>query len=353
MERSPLLKAASSEIDARRGERRSAGAIDPLELEAVPAGTFNDAPIIVTQTLDVLGQRSARSDVAQAQVVAQSAELDAATLSLRRAVSLAYIGLQAAIAGEMHARQSLEIRDSVYQIAGQRYDLGDVPEVHVWRTEIARDRAQNEVTSAATATSIAGARLATAIGRPDASLRPNEGLSLGEWPGYDLAELRDLAIESRPDLAALRAGAAAGRAAVAVARRERRPDLAVQYRTGKREGSSGTQIGLGLSMPLVDWGQISGSVKAARATVASQEQTLAQAELDAGLEVEEAYRQALSTREIAESYSERIGARAERLAEVFQMSYERGGSTLLEVIDAEETLTETQMSRVQATADHR
>ena len=156
-----------------------------------------------------------------------------------------------------------------------------------------------------------------------------------------------------PDLAALRAGAAAGRAAVAVARRERRPDLAVQYRTGKREGSSGTQIGLGLSMPLVDWGQISGSVKAARATVASQEQTLAQAELDAGLEVEEAYRQALSTREIAESYSERIGARAERLAEVFQMSYERGGSTLLEVIDAEETLTETQMSRVQATADHR
>jgi len=55
---------------------------------------------------------------------------------------------------------------------------------------------------------------------------------------------------------------------------------------------------------------------------------------------------------VADAYSTTIAARAQSLAELLQLSYERGGSTLLEVIDAERTLTETQLEHVRATAQY-
>ncbi len=350
-----VIKAALSGRDVEQAELRAARAPTPMELLAVPAGTFNDSPIIVTQQLDLLGKRRTASRVSQAQLRAAGHHVEATRLDVARDTRLAYTGLQEALDLLELMQRSHELREALRRLAEGRFELGDVARVDVDRLEIERDRAREDVTRAQAEADVRRARLNSLMGRdPNSLTLPSETLSLGSRPTWDSDALAAAALRSRPDLKTARALLGAREASLRAARASRLPDFEVQLRTGTRVGSpAGTQIGLGLTMPVVDWGQRSGATRAARASIAEKEAQVAELERVVRLELVTACRSLVADYDVAVAYSESIATRAETVAELLQLSYERGGSTLLEVIDAERTLTATQVARARATAAYR
>ncbi|MBM3473396.1 MAG: TolC family protein [Armatimonadetes bacterium] len=353
VEHSPAVAAASGARDAKAGELRTAGSLPPLELLVVPAGTFNDSPIIASQRLDLLGKRGRAARVAREEVAVATLEIETVRTHATHEARLAYIALQEAIAEHELAQQSLELREALRRLAEQRFELGDVARVHVDRAEIERDRAREEVTKLSAEVDVRRAALNSLLGRdPGETATLPVVLALGPELTYEIDALRTQALDRRPDVLAARAGIRAGEAGIRLARGARLPDFEVQFRAGDRVGSSGTQIGLGVSLPLIDWGQASGATRAARANADQRRAELAELERVAVLEVVSALRTLQADRQVADAYSTTIATRAQSLAELLQLSYERGGSTLLEVIDAERTLTETQLEHVRATAQY-
>ena len=355
LESSPVVQAALHGQDIESGDVRATRAQDPMELLAVPAGTFNDSPVIVTQKLDLLGKRRTAARVFEAQLRAAGHHIEATRLQVARETRLAYVGLQEAI--ELHGlmEQSYELREVLCRLAERRYELGDVPRIDVDRLEIERDRAREEVTRAEAEVDVRRAHLNSLMGRDvDAQTMPADALSLGPRPEWEPTELAASALGARPDLKTAQAVLSARQASLRATRSSRLPDFEVQFRTGTRVGSpAGTEIGLGLSVPLVDWGQRSGATRAAKAGIAQQKAHVAELERLVALELATACRNLVADYDIAVAYSENIAARAEAVAELLQASYERGGSTLLEAIDAEHTLTATQVARTEAIAAYR
>lgn len=371
----PRVGAARQGVVARRGSLRSARSLPPPQLLATAVGTFNDNPLILSQSFDVIAKRDARSRSAHLETEAAAFRLQATQSEVEYDVAVAYAELQEAVELLKFVEQSTELLQSLRTIAQRRFDLGDVPRVHVTRTEIELDRVEQEMKRATAQSYVKRVALNAVMGcDPSTPVMPSDPLMLEAAPNwlaefigsllggpsrlasdssFDLQRLRETAMAIRPQLQSARSLLRARQADVTVARAARFPDLVFQARTGTRIGSAGSQLGFGLSLPLFDWGSLSGEITSAKARAAEQAAVLSGAQLEASAEVESALHRLLAARSVAEGYVERIVPHTESLATTMRLSYEQGGSTLLEVIDAQRTLAAAQAERVRALTDYK
>ena len=170
-----------------------------------------------------------------------------------------------------------------------------------------------------------------------------------------LEELKELALKQRPEVLAAQSRLAAQRFAVKSAQAQRLPDFFVLTRFGESERAlsfTAPRLGIGITLPFLDFGRIRGEVKAAKAQVAEQEALLEQTKRVVLADVETAVKKLIAAQTVVERYRQHIIPSAEDLLKRVKEAYAEGGSTLLEIIEAQQTWRTVRKELVEAIANY-
>ena len=172
----PQPQIAAANYEAARARAQSARASLGPVLQIVPGigGNTNsrNEEIILSQPIDLFGQRRANRAVFDAQVRRAEAERDLATRSLVVSVKNAAADLFAAQEAESLGQTQLDIAGQFRDAAARRAQLGDVPPVQTQRAQLELDRAAIELDGARAARLSRRALLNQLIGQaPETPLR--------------------------------------------------------------------------------------------------------------------------------------------------------------------------------------
>ncbi|NLC55212.1 MAG: TolC family protein [Armatimonadetes bacterium] len=349
LEAHPELAAAAHDVAAAQAAVRGAGALPSPEVVVAPLGRVEDAQLSVTQPLALNGERAAGVRAARARLEASEWERRALRNEVVFRVRVAFYEVLAAQEERDAVAETVGILEQIHQAAQQSFALGNAPQTHVVRTRLEWTRAQQELQRAEGEVAARRAALNTAMGRPaETPVRPQGELPRPEGEP-DAARLRETALQQRPDLAAAEADVRAREALVGLARAERRPDLLLSAeRESLTEG--GGSLGVGITLPFLDWGRRRAAVREATAAVDASRARLAQRRNTVALEVEQALVRLRTAASTLRSFEESLLADAGQLAEMTRTGYQEGALSYLEVLDAQRALTETRRGAIQARA---
>ena len=234
-------------------------------------------------------------------------------------------------------------RDSVKK----QVDVGALPAQDLIKAETELARAESDVVRAETEVATRQIALNTLIGRAaNTPIVASELITFAPLPA-DQLRLQALATNRRPELAAAESRIVAARENVRLQRADYRPDLTVSLLQNTTVNSrdflnvQSTGVGVGLVFPLFDTGRIRGRVRQFEAVVREQEANRNQAVLSVLRDVGDAYARVKSTEILVRSYEQNILPRTQDLLNKAQFGYERGGTTLLEYLEAQRTYRNT------------
>lgn len=264
----PALEAAQAALDAARARARGQGR--PLynpELEV----DYEDAEVRtkqvgLAQTFDWSGKRSARADVAQAEVTAAEATYDIARKSLLTELLTGLAEHQARLDVFQLSKRRVELNYDFLGLAERRNRAGDLPKTQLLTARLALAEAKVNRTTAQG--DLAGARenLVAIVGEKRSLWPRMEGVPSQNPPPPDVARLEKL-----PELRFARSQAQTFRSRIQVARKNRVPDPTLGVRYGEEGATS--LLGLRLSIPLPIRNSFRAEVDAARADVIVAEQS--------------------------------------------------------------------------------
>ncbi len=344
---SPFLRAAGERVAAARGGLQSAGARPPLEVNIGASIGGEGASPVLTQVFETSGRRGPRTGVARNELAAAGREEEVTRLDLVRDVSRAYYDLA-------QAQQSVTLFTEVADIVRRTRDsvrkqveVGAIPAQDLVKAEAELARAESDVTRAQAQIETSRIVLNTFLGRPaEAALTASEPLAFAAVAA-DQATLVDQATRQRPEFGLAEARVGAARENVRLQRADYRPDLGVSLlqntnvNSGEFLNPRATGVGVGLVFPLFDTGRIRGRVRQAEATVREQENLRVQSRLVVLRDVGNAYAQVKATETLVTRYDQDILPRSQDLLSKAQFGYERGGTTLLEYLEAQRTYRNT------------
>ena len=167
----------------------------------------------------------------------------------------------------------------------------------------------------------------------------------------DMGKLRTVALEVRPDIRGRRATLSQREADLKLARAYRYPDVTIGagFAVQGPRGPDNPQMGiLNLGVPLPLFNRNQGGIVQAEVGLQS-----AQADLDRTVnqvenQVEVAYRNLLQSRRLVEAYLAGVLDDARSTFTIVERAYERGGATILDLLDAARTSRTIQQNFIEA-----
>jgi len=336
----PRLAAAAHDLTAAQAGARSARALSNPQLTFTPALTpgGSDEELLFQQPLELNGTRSARAGIAGAQLRQSRAE---AVVELRRVVfetQTAYFQFARAEELRQLAERLLQSAEELDRITGRQVEVGTRPGIDRTQTTIEVARARQQVTLAASRVTEAAGALNTLMGRA-----PSEAVGALE-PAHFLPLAGDRETLVRQALAArteIEAGEASREAALQEARLARaqgRPDLAPQLRGGNLlRGPSDTGIGLGITLPFLDYGSRRNRIRQAEETARAAAARTASAKAQIQRDVEAAHARYRAATEVLASYDRGILDQARKLVTASRTGFESGLTSIVGVLEAQRT----------------
>jgi outer membrane protein/adhesin transport system outer membrane protein len=282
-----------------------------------------------------------------ARLAAASASLSSTQASARQAraglisqVSSAYYDLVAAIQNSAVAERGVDVAQAHVELAMLRLRAGQIPRAELLQAQT--DLADRRVGAIAARNDVEldQNRLDATMNVPLGTVyAPTDGLG-GEIPAVDLQRLIATAKTQRGDLAAARLAVEAAERAVGAARAQRSPSVALSASEGNVQPVVTTgyhsqfTVGLDAVWKLFDDGYTDGRVAEARAAVSQAQLEVERLQVQAELEVRQAYLALDAAREQVEASKQLVVLAGEnrRLAEI---RYRGGVGTALELRDAE------------------
>jgi outer membrane protein, heavy metal efflux system len=318
----------------------------------------------IDQVFERGNKRSLRTEAAALQVQAAEAQvldtIRTQLLQLRQAFYTAVLARE----NVQVAQENLDLTNDTERLIRTRVNAGDAPEWDLIKFQTGKVQFQRDLAAArlayqqavhdvltfvgATFPSI-GSATPTALDTPievSGALRA-EPLSVS----FSLEELRQVTLETRPDILAAQRNidAAQRNLDLAYAQRHRDVDVALEY---QRIGGDNT-VGATVSFPLFLSHKFEGQIKQGLAQVQQANVALDQAKLQAITDVEKAYQAYQASRQILQVYTTEALARAEESFRIAGVSYRQGATSLLELQDAQRTLNQTRVAANQAFFDYR
>ena len=338
------------QIDANAGAQRERINTAAFGFSGFPSPTISLYSIgaAVTYDLDLFGGQKRRVEAASARLDAQTRRAEAAYLSLTGNVALeavqvaglrAQIGVIAEVAAE--DRRTLSLAETAARLGGasRTGTIGAQAQL-----------AQDEALLPALNQSLAQHRhaLALLVGKSPAEFSPPDfDLKAFSEPSEIPVSLPSQLIRRRPDILAAEADLHAATADVGVATAELYPDIRLSANLTQsalrpqdifKFRSTGYAIGPALSVPLFHGGALRANQRAAAAGIEASWARYQQTVLKAFTEVADALA-ALANDQDAISAETRALRVAQSNLEAYRIDYKEGGGTLLQVVDAERTLS--------------
>jgi cobalt-zinc-cadmium efflux system outer membrane protein len=240
--------------------------------------------------------------------------------------------------------------------AQARLKAGDLAPADVAKVQVDHERAQNDARTAVADLSRARLALAYLIGEERAA----DGLRASDaWPERkrltpaEVEQAIEKAAEARPDVAAAHARLAAAEKLRDLAKSQQTRDvtLGAQY---ERYPSAvpADSIGFGISVPLFTGNDFSGDIRRAEVDRYAAQDALDRARAVAGNDIRRAAADLESAADRLERYDSTLLDAAQRTAKAIEFAFQRGATSVLEVLDARRTLRAVQLEALAARTDH-
>lgn len=316
----------------------------------------------LTQTVPLGGKRKWRIRVAEQSYRAAAATVDDFLRTLTVDASEAFAEALATQRTVEQQRVAADYLKALVVAQESRFKAGDIGEADLIETRLEELQFRNDLLKAEDDARQARLALSTFLGRDrgQTSFSVRGRLEQADR-SYDLAKLIDQALANRPDLVALRHSRDAAQSAVVLAKRQIIPDVDVGVTYANNGGVVGNhpvdptpgfhQLGLQLTIPLPLFDQGQYGVAAAKAQAEQAEVQLKSAELKAEVSIRAADAQYRSAQDRLQSFKGGILKSTDLLLEARRYSYQRGASSLLDLLDALRSANQIQQSYQDALAD--
>ncbi len=314
-----------------------------------------DTIFAVNQLIEIAGKRSHRQAAAKAGILGAKARFYDAKRTLDQGVTKAYIAAMLAEENVGILTESSHLLRHQAEIAESRFKAGDISDSDKKQIEINAEQYELQAKSAQ-ATAVQ-ARIAVEILMAVPQPKGNY-VSAGSLDDLVAAPLppgaKTGSEAARPDVLAAEADLKGAKANLQLQKAIRIPDPTVllQYEhQPPNTGPPGDTLGVGVSFPLPLWNLNGGNIKAAQASVdqftlaAGKVRTQMEADIaNAESEYGEAHARWLS-------YRDKTAPKSTKVRESVAFAYEKGGASLVDLLDAERTDNDIRLATVQAMSD--
>ncbi|MDR6497398.1 cobalt-zinc-cadmium efflux system outer membrane protein [Burkholderia ambifaria] len=351
----PALRGARADVDASSGALMQAGTRPNPELSFLQEGfrrAERTSTVLLNQTIELGGKRSARLDVASYGRQSADASLDEQGAVVRADVIAAFYGLLAAQRQLQVTEESAALAARSADLASRRAQAGKVSPVEATKAHVAAAGVQIEVVTARGRVEVAREKLNSVMGEA----RDGRLAVLGDLetvPPVEPLSALTAQLDDAPLARISRAEMLRSNAAVSLERARRIPDVTVS--AGVKHVTTGgvpdNQAVVGVSIPIPLFNTNKGALLEATHKAERANADLDRERTRLRLDLTQAY----TSFEAAAQEAQRLKADilpAARLAlDAMSRGYELGKFSFLDVLDAQRTLFQGQSQYVRALAD--
>jgi cobalt-zinc-cadmium efflux system outer membrane protein len=365
---------ADANVASAEGGRKIAGAVANPVVSAGVGASFgpigsSSTPAVLAQLTDnaaiadlFVGKRRLRVEVAERALQAARLDRQDAQRVLEAQVKNQY--LQAVVDKALLnvTREARDTSAATLDVMQKRYTAGAVSEADLLRVQTEKLGADDAVNAAERDLRGAKVDLAFLLGVrelvPDFDVDDTLLDRRLQTPldALDRQQTLGEALAGRPDLASARRHADEARASVALARRTRFPDLALWASYSNQgfgtQASQPPTVMVGVSAPLPVFYQNQGEVAQAEASVRAGTATAAKVEGQVVNDVESAIVTLQTARERLARMDTSLLVSARRARDLVAAMYDKGGASLLEMLDSQRTFLATNAAHVQAAGEY-
>jgi outer membrane protein, multidrug efflux system len=300
------------------------------------------AGLSLSYELDVWGRVRRSNEAARANLLANQYSRDAIQLSVAGLVAGNYLSLRALDAQLAVTEESLKSREESARLVKTRVDAGLVSPLDQYQADGALAALQAQRADLRRARALAAHQLALLTGKPDLQIAAGDLRQLPLPPVPPAGLPADL-IEGRPDVREAEQRLIAANANIGVAKAAYYPKFSLTGGIGSESktlsdlfssGASTWSGGLGLFMPLLDFGRTSARVDQAKAV---NEQSLIAWQKSLEVAYKEVRDALVNLREngVAENAQQQRVDNARNALKLARLRYDAGYSGFLEVLDAQ------------------
>ena len=313
-----------------------------------------DTIFAINQLIEIGGKRHDRRLSAQAGVAGARARFYDARRLLDQGVTKAYVA--ALLAGE-NARiltESSQLLRHETEIAQARLKAGDISDADEKQVENSADVFDLQAKSAEAAALQARIAVEILLGEPQPK---------GNWtPADALAQMAFTPPESgnsktnalRPDVLAAEADLNQSQSDLKLQKAMRIPDPTFTFMVEHNPPDNGPPedtVGIGVSFPLPLWNWNRGEIKSAQATVEKNSLALAKARAQAAADVANAQSEFGEASGRLARYQNQILPKSQKVREAVAFAYEKGGASLVDLLEAERADNDARLATAQARSD--
>ncbi len=305
----------------------------------------------VAQLFELAGKRGYRIESAGYGTQSAEAAFEDAVRQLGFTVKDTYYRIQLAQRRLVLAEENRERFSRILAINTIRFNKGYIAEVDLIRIRLQMVDFHSQVIR-----SLQEAESARGDFRQLLRLSPKTVLELTTELGFrridpDIETLRVTALDARPDIRAKRHTFSQRESDLKLAKAYRIPDVTIGAGyaiQGARGPDNPGQVALSAGLPLPLFNRNQGGILQAEVSLQS-----AEADLDKTInlvenEVEVAYRNLLQSRRLVEAYFGEVLEDARSTFTIVERAYERGGATILDLLDAARTSRTIQQNYIEA-----
>ena len=338
LKKSPELAVERRQIDVAKGELTKAR-VYPLNpvLEVNPAygsGKLRDGDktvgtnafdVAVSQTLQIKGQWGLRIEKATAELDRTGWTVRDAERRIRADVSRAFNDVLIAQERVKFFGEIVALNQELLNISQLLFEAGAVPRLDVLRAEVELRRALNDRTTEERNLVAARKELNLLLGQPTEFVPQPVGPLLYALGELNLERLKRAAMESRPDLKAIRAGLQAVERELAIAKAERFfPEVgaSVGYSNDLAIDGRDQRVLFGIAIPLPLFNRREGEIETALGERSRQTAAVTFVGARIDKEVAQAYDRFVASQRIVEEFVKRIVPQQEENFHLLREGYE-------------------------------
>ena len=347
-------------IESRRGQQITARlfpnpyALLGLETSPVQGRTLANSGQIypqIQQLFELAGKRGYRIESAAFGTQSAEAAFEDTVRQLSFAVKDAYYRIQLAQRRLALAEENRDRFSRILEVNTIRFKKGYIAEVDLIRIRLQFIEFQSQVIQ-----TIQEAESARSDLRQLLRISPLTQFELTTDLDYkrldpDIARLRAIAQDARPDVRAKRLTFSQQEANLKLARAYRIPDVTVGagYAVQGSQGpDNSNQMAFSLGVPLPLFNRNQGGIMQAEAALQAAEADLGKTLNQVENQVDVAYRSLIQSRRLVEAFLSGVLDDARSTFTIVERAYERGGATLLDLLDAARTSRTIQQNYIEA-----
>jgi cobalt-zinc-cadmium efflux system outer membrane protein len=304
----------------------------------------------IQQLFEMAGKRGYRMESASFGARSAEANFEDAIRQLSFTVKDAYYRVQLAQRRLALAEENRDRFTRILEVNSIRFKKGYIAEVDLIRIRLQVVDFQSQIIQAIQDGNQARADLRVLLG-----LSPSVDVLLTTQLDYHLVEpdivaLRRLALDTRPDIRMKRLTQSQRMADLRLAKAYRIPDItagagyAVQ---GPHGPDNQQQLGFNMGVPLPLFNRNQGGIAQAEVSTQVADADLQKAIVQVENDVEIAYRNLLESRRLVETYRGGVLEDARLTLTIVEKAYERGGATILDLLDAARTSRTIQQNYIE------